>query len=103
MSGNRDKNGRFLPGNKGGGRPKEDPEVKEILKAACPEAARRLVEYMSDKNAKIAMWAITEVLDRTQGKPMQASKVDMDITGFLDVREQIRSVLVERAALNDAR
>ena len=35
-------NGRFLPGTvpNPGGRPRANPEVKEILKAAAPEAAR---------------------------------------------------------------
>lgn len=79
-----------------GGRPKADPEVKEILRAASPEAARKLVEYMSHENAKIAMWAITDVLDRTQGKPVQAQDINMDITGLLDVRAQIRMVMKER-------
>ena len=77
-----------------GGRPKGNPEVKEILKAASPEAARQLVEYIYHENPKIAMWAITEVLDRTEGKPIQA--VNMEVSGNLDVRAQIRELLKER-------
>lgn len=79
-----------------GGRPKINPEVKEILKAAAPEAARLLVEMMYNENPKIAMWAITDVLDRTQGKPIQAQDINMDVSGFLDVRTQVRSVLLEQ-------
>lgn len=79
-----------------GGRPKMNPEVKEILKAAAPEAARLLVEMMYDDNPKIAMWAITDVLDRTQGKPIQAQDINMDLSGIVDVRTQIRGVLLEQ-------
>ena len=61
------------------GRRKEDPEVKEILKVASPEAALRLVKFIKHRNPKIAMAAIVEVLDRTQGKPEAMSKVE--ITG----------------------
>lgn len=79
-----------------GGRPKTDPEVKAILKAAAPDAARRLVEMMYNENPKIAMWAITDILDRTQGKAIQEQTVNMDVTGFLDVGTQVRSILLER-------
>lgn len=79
-----------------GGRPKTDPEVKAILKAAAPDAARRLVEMMYSNNEKIAMWAITDILDRTQGKAIQEQAINMDVTGFLDVGTQVRSILLER-------
>ena len=79
-----------------GGRPKVDPEVKAILKAAAPDAARRLVEMMYNENPKIAMWAITDILDRTQGKAIQEQAINMDVTGFLDVGTQVRSILLER-------
>ncbi|MBR1437913.1 MAG: hypothetical protein IJ587_05185 [Synergistaceae bacterium] len=92
------KSGRFQKGVSGnpGGRPKTDPEVKAILKAAAPEAARLLVEMMYEDNPKIAMWAITDVLDRTQGKPVQAQDINMDVSGLLDVRTQVRSILLEQ-------
>ena len=79
-----------------GGRPKTDPEVKAILKAAAPDAARQLVEMMYSDNEKIAMWAITDILDRTQGKAIQEQAINMDVTGFLDVGTQVRSILLER-------
>ena len=74
----RDKNGRFLPGNKAnpGGRPRADPEVKEILKAAAPDAARKLVELLNSKNEKIAFQAAQEILNRTQGKPETMQKIE---------------------------
>ena len=79
-----------------GGRPKTDPEVKAILKAAAPDAARRLVEMMYSDNPKIAMWAITDILDRTQGKAIQEQTINMDVTGSLDVGTQVRSILLEK-------
>ena len=74
----RDKNGRFLPGNKAnpGGRPRADPEVKEILKAAAPDAAHKLVELLNSKNEKIAFQAAQEILNRTQGKPETMQKIE---------------------------
>ncbi len=80
MAVNRDKYGRFLPGNSEGGRTKTDPEVKEILKAATKDAAKKLVEFMSHKNPNIAMWAITELLNRVYGKPEGMSKIQISGT-----------------------
>lgn len=89
----------FKKGQSGnpGGRPKQNPEVKAILQAATEDAANKLVAFMSNKNPKIALWAITEVLDRTMGKPTQAQNVQLDVAGFLDVRAQVRAVLMEKA------
>lgn len=77
MADKRDANGRFLPGNSGGGRPKANPEVKAILKAASPEAARELVKLIHSKRENIRLAAITEILDRTQGKPESMSKIEL--------------------------
>ena len=98
MPANRTKTGQFIKGQSGNpsGRPKQDPEVIEIIRAACPNAARRLVEFVNHDNPKIAMWAITELLDRGYGKPIQAQDISMDVSGGLDVRAQIRSILLER-------
>ena len=96
MPENRSKNGQFLPGNNAnpGGRPKGNPEVKEILKAASVDAAKRLVELSMSDNEKIALPATIEILNRTEGKPREC--VSMNVNGGLDVRAQIRSVLMER-------
>ena len=70
--------GQFQPGQSGNpsGRPRADPEVKEILKAAAPDAARKLVELMNSKNEKIAFQAAQEILNRTQGKPETMQKIE---------------------------
>ena len=79
MPQNRAKNGQFLPGcvANPGGRPKIPAEVKEILKAACPDAARELVKFIHHKRPNIAMWAITEILNRVYGKPEGMSKIEL--------------------------
>ena len=79
-----------------GGRPRVNPEVREILKAHSVEAARKLVEMINHENPKIAMWAITDILDRTQGKALQAQDINMEISGHVDVRAQIREILLNR-------
>jgi len=96
MPENRLKTGQFSKGQSGnpGGRPKENLEAKEILKAATPDAARVLVELLSSKNEKIRIQSAQVILDRTQGKPRES--VLMDVNGNLDVRAQVRSVLMER-------
>lgn len=88
--------GRYIKGQSGNpsGRPKENPIAKEILRAALPHAAERLVELVDSKNEDTALKAINSLFDRTQGRPMQA--VAMDVSGGLDIRAQIRQVLLEK-------
>ena len=75
----RDSAGHFAPGVSAnpGGRVKIDPEAKEILKAATPRAARRLVEMIDSKSEKIAAVACNSILDRVLGKPEAVSKVEL--------------------------
>ncbi len=78
------------------GRPKGNPEVKEILKVNSVEAARTLVELLNSEKEQIRFMAAQEILNRTEGKPMQA--VNMEVNGELDlynVRTQVRAVLLE--------
>jgi len=86
----------FKPGQSGNpnGRPKENPEVKEILKAASVDAAKKLTELIYSENEKVAFSAAQEILNRTQGKPREC--VSMNVNGNLDVRAQVRSILLER-------
>ena len=97
MATQRDKDGRFSPGQSGNptGRKKENPEVMGILRAATPEAARRLVELIHDKNAKYAIQACNSVLGRVLGKPLQMQAVAVDVNDMEDVTAQIRRVLLE--------
>ena len=79
-----------------GGRPKTIPEVKEILKAASPDAARTLVELLNSEKDSIRLAAAQDILDRTQGKAIQMQAVTLDIDEAHDVTTQIRRILLER-------
>ncbi len=84
------------------GRPKVNPEVKEILKAASADAARALVELLKSEKDSIRLAAAQEILDRTQGKPVQMQTVNMDIAGTLSLESQIRRVLLQHISVTVA-
>ncbi len=79
MPENRRKTGQFKPGQSGnpGGRPKMPEDMRQMLREAGPELARKLLAYTEHANPKIAMWAITEALNRAYGKPEAMSKVEL--------------------------
>ena len=84
MGVNRGKNGQFLPGNSEGGRPKIPADVKEAIKAACPEAVQVLIALMRNPKEKTAyrLDAAKTLLDRGYGKPETMSK--FELTGSND-------------------
>ena len=90
----------FAKGRSGnpGGRPKANPEVKEILKAASPDAARKLVGLLESRTEKIALAAATEILDRTMGRPETVGKVQVEHSGSLSLQAEVRAALLERLA-----
>ena len=69
----RDAKGRLLPGHTAnpGGRPRMD-EIRGILAAHAPAAARKLVALMDSADEGIALRACEALLDRTLGKPAVA-------------------------------
>ena len=77
------KSWQFQKGQSGNpsGRPKVDPEIKEILRAAAPDAARRLIELMDCDIEKITLQAAVAVLDRVIGKPEGFDKIELRDTG----------------------
>lgn len=91
---------RYKPGQSGNpsGKPKTDPTVKQLLKAATPDAARKIVELLNCGNPKIEFQAAQEILNRTQGKPRE--QVAMEISSDSDMKLQVRSVLLERLRVN---
>lgn len=103
MSENKEKTKRKAPphafkkGQSGNpaGRPKKNPEVSEILKAASPDAAKRLVELIKDSKSMIALLACKEILDRTQGKPESVSKVHH--SGGLDLDVGVKKKVLAMA------
>ena len=77
MTVKRDENGRFLPGNSGSGRQKIPADVKEAIKAACPEAVRVLIELLHSKKEAYRLEAAKTLLDRGYGKPESMSKIEL--------------------------
>lgn len=79
----RDNKGRFQPGVSGNpnGRPKVDPKVREMLKAATPDAAQLLIDTIKNDKAKMEtrVDCAKEVLNRVYGKATQP--IDGDIDG----------------------
>lgn len=72
------KTGKFLPGNRSGGRPKLPDDLKEAFRAAAPDALNVLKKILMDKEAKHSdrIKCAEIILDRGYGKPVQA--VDLD-------------------------
>lgn len=68
---------QFTKGQSGnpGGRPKEDPELKDLARVASPEAFDRLVHWMRSDNPKASFAASVAILDRAYGKPVQTTEI----------------------------
>lgn len=75
-----------------GGRPKMDPEVRRILEAATPDAARRLAELVKSPDEKVSLAAIDQVFNRIYGRPTQ--QVDATVT-TTNVQQAHLQILVE--------
>ena len=87
---------QFKKGQSGNpsGRAKYDREVKVFLCKHSMEAAIKIVELLRSKSDKIAFAAAQEILNRTEGKPLQTQQIE--VGGNLDVRSQVRAILLER-------
>ena len=94
----RDSKGRFTPGScaNPGGRPKGNPAVKELLKQHSVDAAQKVVALLDCGNPKIELAAAQEILNRTEGKPLQVQDVQMELQGVNDIGTQIREILLEQ-------
>ena len=89
MAGNRDKTGRFVKGASGNprGRPVVPDEVKEMLKGATADAARLLIETMTDERAplKLRLDCANAVMDRVYGRPTQPIDGEIDANSAFEV------------------
>ena len=86
---------RFKKGVSGnpGGRPKGNPAVKELLKKHSEDAAKKLVELLYCGLEKVELAAAQEILNRTEGKPLQEQNIS--IHGSVNVRDQVRNIFKE--------
>lgn len=91
----RDDKGRFMPGSNvnPGGRPKGNPKVKELLKEHSVDAAQKVIELLNCGNPKIELAAAQEILNRTEGKPLQTQ--DVQVSSVPDLRTQIKAMLTD--------
>jgi hypothetical protein len=63
-----------------GGRPKMSQDVKEMLKAAAPQAAALLIEIVNNPNARmdLRVKCAETLMDRVYGKAVQPIEGNMD-------------------------
>ena len=66
--------GGFQRGQSGnpGGRPKLPAEMREMFRAKAPEAFEVLSRHLQSPDAKVAIAAATQILDRAYGRPVQS-------------------------------
>ena len=71
---------RFQPGQSGnpGGRSKIVGTVKDLARQNCPKAIARLVALIDDEDARVAVAACKEILDRGLGKSVQSIEGQID-------------------------
>ena len=84
MPANRTATGQFTVGKSGNpsGRPKVPQEVREAIRAACPEAVETLIGIMRNVKEKTPyrLEAAKILLERGYGKPEAMSKVELTTT-----------------------
>ena len=61
-----------------GGRPRLPAEMREMFRAKAPEAFEVLSRHLQSPDAKVAIAAATQILDRAYGRPVQS--LDANIT-----------------------
>lgn len=83
--------GRFQKGVSGnpGGRPKESADVKDLARQHSSEAFSRILELMRSDNARVALAAAQEVMNRAWGKPEAHMHAKLDGLTFVNKIERV--------------
>jgi hypothetical protein len=96
----RNERGQLLPGQTSinpSGRPPVPLEVRreahQILAAATPRAAQRLVELLEDQDPRIALAAASTLLDRVLGKAV--TPVDQTVNVSTSIQQAHLAALIE--------
>ena len=79
MPANRTATGKFAAGVSGNpsGRPKIPADVREAIRAACPEAVKVLIDLLHSKKEAYRLEAAKTLLDRGYGNPESMSKIEL--------------------------
>ena len=92
----------FKKGQSGnpGGRPKEDPELKELARAKTKEAIQVLASIMKSKKAPAAarVSAACALLDRGYGKPVQMTELSGPNGGPIETKDLTEKDLAREVA-----
>ena len=85
----------FKPGQSGNpsGRPKTPPELMTKVRGASEHCINKAIELVDNKNPMVALRAIELLLAYGYGKPREC--VQMEIAEDIQIRTQIRSLLLE--------
>lgn len=90
MSVNRDNTGRFVKGNKSGGRPKQPEEFKTTVRENSVAALRVVLDIMNNKDACAAdrLKAASIIIERAYGKAPQSVEMSVVNTDAADELER---------------
>ena len=78
--------GRFVKGNKSGGRVQMPEEIKQAFRDLTPEAIKTLKQIIGSKTARDSdkLRAVEIILDRALGKAMQS--IDLEAAGGISIQ-----------------
>jgi hypothetical protein len=77
----RDNKGKFIKGNKGGGRKPIPEDIKQAFKELVPDALEVLEQLLKSDDERLRLDASKTILDRVYGKPRQESDINLKSTG----------------------